>query len=329
MAVMFLLLPTTNYLLLIPLLFSMSGLWLAWYRNLHITPGYRYACLLLISLLPAVLILVPVVDTLFEIFALQIPSAPISIFMLFLGLLLPVFYLADTNLHRKKFPLFAVLTLTAGIVVTSVAIHQEKPGKTRPMHSHLGYYLNADEGKAYWASGQPVLDDWTRLFMIRPVQGLLTEMYATSTMPFLKSKARAVNLAAPKADILKDSVNGESRFLLLRISSPRKAAHMEVAAEVKNPADMHGLTINGEKVVPAPVPTAYGSAYYFRYEGLPLTKDGLLEIRVRKNAPLQLALYDRSIGLPRQLIHTAMPEHVLPEQGGSSNVTCVKKTYRF
>jgi hypothetical protein len=104
---------------------------------------------------------------------------------------------------------------------------------------------------------------------------------------------------------------------------------MEVGLEVKDPSDLQGLTINGEAVNPAPVPTAYGSLYYFRYDGLPLTKDGMLEIRARKNARLKLALYDRSIGLPRQLIHTAMPAHVLPEQGGSSNITCVRKTFEF
>jgi hypothetical protein len=165
--------------------------------------------------------------------------------------------------------------------------------------------------------------------MMQPVFGPLTEMYAAPEMPFLKSKARPVMLAAPRADIVKDSVKGESRFLQLRISSQRKAAHMEVALEVKDPSDLHGLVINGQVVAPSPASTAYGSVYYFRYDGLPLTKDGLLEIRARKNAPLKLALYDRSIGLPRQLIHTAMPEHVLPEQGGSSNVSCVRKTFDF
>jgi hypothetical protein len=117
--------------------------------------------------------------------------------------------------------------------------------------------------------------------------------------------------------------------LTLRLRSPRGAAHLDLVLQPTEENGMLGAALNGEPLTLGPMKTAQGPVYFAKVHGLPDSKEVELEVRLKQSANLQLYLYDVSIGLPQQLISQHAPAHVIPEQGRESNLTVVRKSYRF
>jgi hypothetical protein len=193
----------------------------------------------------------------------------------------------------------------------------------------VGYYLDKDTEEAYWASAFQTVDDWNRQFFKASATGALTEFYPQASRILLKSKAEAAPLAAPVAEVLHDSTAGGERLLRLRLRSLREAAHLEIILLAGQENDLVSATLMGEPLQLAPVPTKEGVAFYVKLNGLPVTKEVTLEVRLRGGNALRLMLYDQSLQLPAQLVKYAMPPHVIPEQGRESNITVVRKTYTY
>lgn len=155
------------------------------------------------------------------------------------------------------------------------------------------------------------------------------DFYLHAPRLLLKSKAVAAPLAAPVAQVLHDSTAGGERRLRLRLRSIRQAAHLEMILMPQQENSLREVILMGEPLPLVPVPTKEGPAFYIKLNGLPVTKEVSMEVRLREGNALRLLLYDQSLQLPAQLVKHPMPPHVIPEQGRESNVTVVKKTYTF
>ncbi|MFC4633551.1 M28 family peptidase [Dokdonia ponticola] len=85
-------------------------------------------------------------------------ASTIFVVLLF-GLLLPVF-----GVFRNK-KAVGILSLLIGIVFLGIAHSKSSPSPERQQPNSLVYYQNADTDKAYWATYNKEIDDWTRGYL--------------------------------------------------------------------------------------------------------------------------------------------------------------------
>ncbi len=322
--------PAAAYVLLFPLLSALAGTLLVLLSKASLQQvNWRYAVMLLLGVLPAIFMLMPIVQLLSVVFALQLPAAFVALFVLLSGLLLPLLAVLEHSFRWRKVPLLPLLLLLAGGLQTASAVAAEAPSEKQPLHSHVSYYLNADTDEALWASAFERTDDWNRQFFPTPVTGALTEVYPFATRSYLKGKADPLPLQAPSAALVSDRTAGNERILELKLSSPRGAAHLELMLQPHQADTLGTLVLQGEVLPLTPIKTESGLVYFTRLHGLPVSKEVNLQVRLQAGSALRLLLYDQSIGLPPEAVQVQMPAHVIPEQGRESNLTVVRKEYRF
>jgi hypothetical protein len=324
--------PSGTYLLLFPLLFSALGTWvvLHWRLNEQLD-NQRQLGIAFLTALPA-LTLIPLVRMLFVTFDLQMPIiAAMLLFLLVLGLLLPLLLVIDQPLRwyrLPRLPLVPLLSLGLGLLVTGWAIRAERPSPTQPQHSHLSYYLDADTGRARWASTATSIDPWKAQFFPALTIGPFTDFYPTTQPRWLQTTAPALPLAAPTATILTDSSTATTRTLRLQLQSHRQAAAFEIRVVSPDSGAVRSAALNGEPVRPSRSQTVLGPAgryvFFTGCNGLPLSRTLTLTLETRPGVPLQLLLYDETMTLPPAL-DKPLPPGVVYEQGHGSNQTIVRK----
>lgn len=327
MLALHLLVPAAAYLVVLPLLFSVAGCLIILRFGLY-RPGrlLAYGFVVLLASIPAIFLLMPVVQVLFVVFSLFLPVAAVLLFLLLLTLLLPLLVAGEPRRYTWAIP---ALSLTAGLVVLAVAIRQEQPSAAAPLHSHTSYYLDADQNTALWATARQQLNDWNKQFFPQPELANLAALYPHAQRPYLINTAKALPLPAPTATLLHDSVGADGRTLRLQLQSVREGAHLEVLLQPDNFSAPLLASLNGKTVDLQALDAPTGKVYHLRFYGLPLSKRLYLDLRLPPQNKLHLLLFDHSIGLPSQLVREPMPAHILPEQGRDSNVTVVRKSYQF
>lgn len=111
-----------------------------------------------------------------------------------------------------------------------------------PMPTNLFYVLNADNGKAIWASSDRTLNEWTSQFIGEgATRGSISEYMPTPPTPLMMMQGRGQNywnsqttaapLDAPIAEIVSDKTENGMRFLRMRIKSEREAPVVSVFVE--------------------------------------------------------------------------------------------------
>lgn len=331
MLALYLTVPAATYLLVFPLLFALAGALVVLLLGLHQKEkqGWLFSLVLLLSVVPAIFLVFPILQFVFVAFALQLPVASVALFVLLLGLLLPLFVLIHQGFSWRGVPFFPLVLLVLGVGTVVLALNQEQPTSERPLHSHVSYYLNKDTDKAYWASSFTSTDEWNQQFFPNATTGPLKELYPHAGYPYLKNEASTVDVPAPTAQVLQDTVVRGERLLRLRLHSPREAAHFEVVLQPETAEALLGASVGGEELQLKPTETEQGPVYTMRLHGLPLSKQVELALRLKPEMPLTLYLYDQSVGLPQQLVKEPKPAHVIAEQGNTSNLTVVRKSYTF
>ena len=331
----FSLLPTATYLFMFPLLSALVGLLIVLQQTRRQPEGQpAYALILLIATLPTVFMLLPVAESLFVTFDLQLPVTSVLIVGLTLALLLPLWLLIERGLWWRNVPVLPVVSFLLGAVVAIMAIHNEAPSAGKPLHSQVSYFLNTDTRQAVWASyGLLSTDDWNQQFFTNSSTGKLTEIYPnvqpSDQRIYLKNTATAISTAPPVAEIQSDVTTDSVRHLTLELRSPRGASNLEVALFPRQAGDVRSIRVNGEQPAVKAQQTSLGPAFDLLFYGLPVTKNVTLTIDLTAGSPLHLLLYDQSVGLPPELVKITRPAHVIPEQGHLSNLTVVGKTYQF
>ncbi len=322
--------PAASYLFLFPLLFVLGGALVILLLRLQHQPNtMRYIMVWLLAVVPAVFLLLPIVQVVFVAFSLQLPLAMVALFGLLLGLLLPVLTFIEQGLRWRGIPVLALALIGLGSISAAWAVAQQQPTATNPLHSHVSYFLDADAGQALWVSAFAQTDTWNQQFFPHPTTGALSEIYPIATRPYLKNSAQVLPLAAPVAEVLHDSVIGNARVLQLRLFSPRGAAHFELAIQPQHPTDLLSIQLNKEFLPLQPLVTGAEPLYFVRLHGLPPSKEATLLLRLKAGKNVRLLLYDHSIGLPSTLLKQPRPASVIPEQGRDSNLTVVRKSYTF
>ena len=197
-----------------------------------------------------------------------------------------------------------------------------------PKPSMLAYALDSDAGKALWASSAARVDSWTAQFVgASPAKEKLPGYYPDwITRKFLQNEAPVLPLAPPEVRLVESTVAGDTRTLLLRVTSPRHARSLSLAAPDNEIAESW---VNGRKLGdPKQARFNPGGKWKLSYANVPA--DGIeLKLVVKGAATLKLRVIDQSPGLPEIPGKTfaLRPAEAMPYHSGDS--TFVRRSFVF
>src|ERR1043165_297363 len=254
-------LPGASYIFTLPLLFVLIGVGI-----LFIAQGYgplsqRQMAAFYVCSIPAVVLAAPLIYLLALGLTASMFRIALAFVVLLLALLLPLVRLMLAP-NRWLLPGFSALVCVAFMVAGSLTAGF---GKNEPKPTNLFYVLNADNGKAIWASSDRKLDEWTSQFIPEGApRGPITEYMPTPPTQMMmlqgggqsywSSQTSAVPLEIPRAEVVSDTTEDGTRLLHLRVSSTRGASVLSVFVESDTQiekVDVDGLR---RRVMPGPAP---------------------------------------------------------------------------
>lgn len=314
-------LPGASYLFTWPLVFSVIGLAAALVlkqRNQHSVA----LAILLVSAVAGLALLIPLTYQIFVGLTLNSIAVVAVLVMLQLGLLIPhLNVMARAN--KWSVPVLAGLVsvgfLVAGLVTTSFDRQHPKP-------NNIFYALNADSGKAVWASIDQKPDEWTSQFLsTNPENKPLSEFFSPNDRSWRvrQNSAPATELAAPQIAVLNDQKSGDVRQLRLRITSTRMAPLLSVYVDSK--AEFVSLLVNGKQIDRGNNKQTWNMRYV-----APPAEGVEVALEFKAQEPLKIRVVDQSYSLPEiPNVNLARPDNTIPSFNGLSDATLVSKTFEF
>ncbi|HPW98453.1 MAG TPA: M20/M25/M40 family metallo-hydrolase [Flavobacterium sp.] len=253
-----------------------------------------YWVLNLILSIPALLLLVPFI-MMFPIgLGLKILFGSAVLTVLAFTLLLPIF----GNFEKKNLWSILFFLLSIGLFIKA---HQISEFSTeRPKPNSLVYLLNADTQKAYWATYDKNLDEWTKGYLgEKPADAKIlntNKLYSKygSSYTYM-AEAPIKNISSPNIEFLTDSIIGSQHVYKIKISPNRNVNRYDVF--VKNGITINSLIANGVKSIDFKSNIASKTSgkilSYYVVENIPLE----LEFSIKANDKLDLELLESSFDL--------------------------------
>jgi hypothetical protein len=318
-------LPGASYLFTWPLLFSLIGLAVIFAEQSG--DGFSLRTLVLISLcaIPGLLLLPPLIQLVNAGLGLGMAGAVMALVTLLLALLIPQLGLVAAY-RRWLLPLASLALCLVFMVIAVLTFGYDKQHEKT---DNLFYILNADQGKAVWASDSEKPDEWTSQFLSDHAEkGPLSDYIPMSTRRIIKSEAPAVSLTAPDISLLDDQTNGDKRTVHLRITSPRHAPMMSIYVQGNT---LDG-TVNG-KPIASDDPNnhiPFGNQWVMNCWAIP--DDGVdLTLSLKPGQPLKINAVDRSYTLPEipGMVVKPRPDYIMATPSGYSDSTFVTKSFTF
>jgi len=289
-------LPGGTFIFHWPLLFSMIGLgWMMWATENKKRSSLLNALILSLCALPGIILLVPVIYQIFVGLTLNWILLVIAMVVLFFGLLLP--------LRSIDAPFKWVLPGTAAgaAIILLVAGVLTNAGNAERSSNRIYYALNADTGKAVWATDPTGRDARTSQFFAGSEEkGSLADFaYAKTSRQYTINSAPDAQLPAPEMSVLEDKSVDGVRTLRMRVSSPRRAGVLSVYLDSK--AQLVRALINDKPIDEerdrSPSSSEAKSQWGLTIDGFP--QEGVeLQLQFRASEPLKIRLVDQSYGLP-------------------------------
>jgi len=288
--------------------------------------SFSALCLLCFLSLPALVLFALLLKGSYTAIGLSSMGARLMSFMFALCFLLLCPLLESLIAASRNFLPLASLLAAIGFCVAGS--WTARYGLAHPKPSMLSYVLDAGHGKALWTSSAARVDPWTANYVsASPVRAKLPDFYPDwLPIEFIQHEAPALPLLPPQAELLENSVAGETRALHLRITSPRHARviHVGIAqTEVLNASvDGHDLGRPSEARWYQP------GHWSFDYANPP-AKGIDLQLRVQGTGPISLVLIDRSSGLPSIPGANLPPRPLDSMPFHSGDQTMVRRTFVF
>ena len=303
--------PSAIYFLFFPLLSTMIFYITLLFRRVRSVETVSYV-------LPALLLMAPVVYYFFVAFGLVSPSSVALVVLgLLLGLLLPVL----SNVLPGSRGLIPGCCCAIFLLTLGVAHLQAGYTESQPLQTNLRYLVNADEGRAYWVSNDLQPDRWNHQFFTHPRVGNAIGNFDRG----LINDAPWTDCSPLSLLLEHDTIEGGLRRLRMHCLWKPGVVSVRLLFSEDNPALAIG--VNGREV-----PEKERAESGFRtleYKGL--GPEGLdIECRVSQGKPLELYLISRSMGLPEiKGIRPGYPADIIPGPGYHSNTTQVVKKFIF
>ena len=316
--------PGGSYVLVWPLFAMLLG-------SLFVVPGKENQSLLStiavsVLALPCLFLFVPLLHNSFLALGFSEQGSPLmaaSLFVLVLTIL-PLLEVLLT-LSRNVVPPMA---LAVAVLLFAIGASSTRYDAAHPKPSMMAYALDADTGKALWASTSERMDNWTAQYLSRsPVRGKLAGFYpAWIPTEFSQHEAPQLPIQPPNMELVENSVTGDTRTLRLHITSPRHARAISVQAPEN---EILEATVDDRKLgLPADSRWNKGGKWQFAYVNLPI--EGIeLRLQSKGTGPVRLVVVDRSVGLPDVPGKTFAPRPAdsIPQHSGDQ--TLVRRSFVF
>jgi Peptidase family M28 len=318
-------LPGGSYLLTWPLLFGLAGLGLMLWAKGKGIAARRLWLPLAVCAIPGVILFVPVVYQTFNALTLNRAGILTGLVVLLVGSLVPQLSLITTP--RKWLLPGAAAVVAASLLIVGSA--KTEISARQPKQDSLFYGLNADTGKAVWASNEERADEWTAKFLTDGAKDrTLPDFFNSDTdRLFLVGEATPASLPAPSVALLDDRTEGGMRTLRLRITSARNAAIISLYAD--SGTKILKSAVNGRSLDEDSAPQSGDGAmsWSMRYYALPA--DGIeLTCETPSTQPFKIRAVDQTFGLPDAAPRTR-PEHIVPSTIPITDTTFVSKSFTF
>lgn len=323
-------LPGISYLLTWPMLFSLIGLLYVLSMKSRDLVIFRLLIVLSITAGLGLILIVPAIYLIVIALPLNLVGA-IAIALLVslqLGLLIPHLRLMAQP-YKWFLPIAAITIFLAFVLIGSFTSGFDQH---HPKRDIIFYGLNADTGKAIWASLDTKPDEWTTQFFSKGAKnGPLTEFFPLHPWKFLQSQAPVAPLSAPYINLLDEKKSDSGgRILHMRVGSTRQAPlisiYIDSDAECKA-AEVNEKPINLGSMLDD---TSHGNRWGLSYYALPL--EGIdITVETKTAHPIKLMAVDVSYGLP-ELQTTALkarPNNMMAAPWPFSDSTMVSRSYTF
>lgn len=310
--------PGGSYLLVWPLLSAL----IAWILRFTL-PADKLSltklCLIAtVCAVPGIILVSPLIYSTFVAVGISQTSLVVVPVTLLLGLLVINFELMAAS-FRWLLPAAATLAAVCFIVV---ALLQPAYSQRQPRGNELFYVLNADTGKAVWASGAGRPDEWTSQFLSRDATAApLNDLPWLGDAQFLQQPAPAASLAAPEIKVLDDRVQDQGRLIHLRVSSAREAATLFIYSDT----EIAEASVNGQLLPKRQNAPAWGKGEILVYSAPP--REGVELILKTKSEPLIVKVVDRSFEFPANVTVKARPNYIVPAPNSFSDATFISRSF--
>ena len=319
-----------SYLFVWPLLFALAGLGAALLISSDGDDSRASRRLLVASslgALPGLLLLAPLIYLLFVGLSLVWSWVVVLLFALMLSLVAPHLSLLGPKAGRAVQASAAAFGLGFVLWCCLGAGY----GATRPAPDSIFYALNADTGKAVWASTDENMDQWTAQFLgAEAAHAALPDLFPGSSFQFLQSPAPAVSFEPPRAELLEDSTRDGLRTLRVRVHSERGAPLLQLGVERGD--WLQSASLNGRRLEPDS--NASGTAKWLVVQYWGLKEQGAeLTLIGTPGARVTIHAIDQSYGLATTTDrpYTARGPGLMPAQFGFglTDVSLVSKTFTY
>ena len=316
-----------SYLFTWPLLFSLIGLLLIFAPKHKKSVLEKYIIVHSLLAVPGIILLSPIINLMFIALTINMSGVIVVMVVLLLGLLIP--YLSLIASHHKWF--LPLTTLLVSLIFLFAGSFTAGFDANHPKPNSIFYGLNADTGKAIWASADEKSDEWTSQFLSNKFEkNVLSEFLPMVSAQFINSPAPVVLLTPPKIEVLSNDLSDDIRTIRMHITSPRQARVMNISLDSET--EVLAAQVNGKQIKYKSLPTTskspkpWGLDYFaFPTEGIELT------LNIKATQALVLRAVDRSDELPQipGKSFKPRPNYMMPTAFGYGvgNSTLVSKSF--
>jgi len=315
--------PGGSYAFAWPLLIAMLGL------AYSFTAKERTLLSLLVLLLcavPAIVLLVPIIYTAFVALGLNQVSLLMPLVVLLCGLLIPHFASA-TSTGRWWLP---GGTLLVAVICFAAAAFNSGYSRQYPSSDHVFYVLNADTGKAAWASADDTTDEWTmQFFPSNNAKTSLKEYVPLSVNDYRINSAPAIPLSPADIRVTSDTTQGDVRVLRMHVTTSHEGISVAIPREAN--VEVVGAEINGKRIDESRSTRGQSSSSWVVQFWAPPKQGFDLVLELKGAKPLPLKTVNQSYGLP-EIPGTTLrprPDYIVPSMFSNSNFSLVTKSYEF
>ena len=248
----------------------------------------------------------------------------LALLALLLGLLLPVL-LPALGPAAGRGRGWAVPALAGAVAVGALATAHahRQPTADKPQQTHAYYLLDADHAQAYWLSAGARPDAWNQQLFSAPRYAPLPGLFPGAGPPVLYQAAPRLALAAPQVSVVSDSAGAGGRRLRLLVR-PARAGVVSLRFTLAT-RGLRWVRLAGQPLALAGAAGPYVSVSFYA----PGPAGVALALETSAPGPLELAVTDRSLGLPPLPGLRPLPPTFVAAPGDNSFTTQVRKRFRL
>jgi hypothetical protein len=203
--------------------------------------------------------------------------------------------------------------------------------KTHPRPTSLLYVSDVNSGKAYWATYDNLLSDWTSQFVTdqKPSSGTLaantlSSKYSTGFTYTSEAPVKAIE--PPEIEILKDTLQEGKRIIVVSVIPQRPVNRLEVYTG--NTA-LQKVTVNGLELSPFFLQQRKGPRLLTHY--ISDNEATRLQLTLEAGQPLELTFYEASNNLLNHPLFSVpgRPETEIPKPFVLNDAILLIKSIRF